>query len=287
MGSKKTVKKSNKRNPNLRLVKNGEIGSEKKKKGTGKKRENRPEKVRFGRSKRVGILLSVFLVLLFLLVGGGLYIINNYKVTTVYVDGSIHYTNEEIMDMVMEGRLGDNSLYLSLKYRDKGVENIPFIEMMDVSIEARDTIRITVYEKALAGYVRYLGRYVYFDKDGIVVETSEEETAGIPQVTWLSFDHVILHEPLPVDNPDLFNEILNITQQLAKYSLTADRIYFDSTYQVTLSFGDAKVALGENVDIDEKIMLLQSLLPNLMGKSGTLDMREYSEDTKTYSFEQD
>lgn len=287
MGSKKTVKKSNKWNPNLRLVKNGEIGSEKKKKGTGKKRENRPEKVRFGRSKRVGILLSVFLVLLFLLVGGGLYIINNYKVTTVYVDGSIHYTNEEIMDMVMEGRLGDNSLYLSLKYRDKGVENIPFIEMMDVSIEARDTIRITVYEKALAGYVRYLGRYVYFDKDGIVVETSEEETAGIPQVTGLSFDHVILHEPLPVDNPDLFNEILNITQQLAKYSLTADRIYFDSTYQVTLSFGDAKVALGENVDIDEKIMLLQSLLPNLMGKSGTLDMREYSEDTKTYSFEQD
>ena len=106
-------------------------------------------------------------------------------------------------------------------------------------------------------------------------------------MTWLSFDHVILHEPLPVDNPDLFNEILNITQQLAKYSLTADRIYFDSTYQVTLSFGDAKVALGENVDIDEKIMLLQSLLPNLMGKSGTLDMREYSEDTKTYSFEQD
>ena len=287
MGSKKTVKKSNKRNPNLRLVKNGEMGSEKKKKGTGKKRENRPEKVRFGRSKRVGILLSVFLVLLFLLVSGGLYIINNYKVTTVYVDGSIHYTNEEIMDMVMEGRLGDNSLYLSLKYRDKGVENIPFIEMMDVSIEARDTIRITVYEKALAGYVRYLGRYVYFDKDGIVVETSEEETAGIPQVTGLSFDHVILHEPLPVDNPDLFNEILNITQQLAKYSLTADRIYFDSTYQVTLSFGDAKVALGENVDIDEKIMLLQSLLPNLMGKSGTLDMREYSEDTKTYSFEQD
>lgn len=287
MGSKKTVKKSYKRNPNLRLVKNGEIGSEKKKKGTGKKRENRPEKVRFGRSKRVGILLTVFLVLLFLLVGGGLYIINNYKVTTVYVDGSIHYTNEEIMDMVMEGRLGDNSLYLSLKYRDKGVENIPFIEMMDVSIEARDTIRITVYEKALAGYVRYLGRYVYFDKDGIVVETSEEETAGIPQVTGLSFDHVILHEPLPVDNPDLFNEILNITQQLAKYSLTADRIYFDSTYQVTLSFGDAKVALGDNVDIDEKIMLLQSLLPNLMGKSGTLDMREYSEDTKTYSFEQD
>ena len=203
------------------------------------------------------------------------------------MDGSVHYTNEEIMDMVMGGRFGDNSLFLSLKYRDKGIEGIPFIEMMDVSIEAKDTIRITVYEKALAGYVKYLGRYIYFDKDGIVVETSEEQTAGIPQVTGLTFDHVILHDKLPVDKPELFDEILNITQQLDKYSLSADRIYFDSAYQVTLYFGDAKVALGDNVDIDEKIMMLQNILPSLLGKSGTLDMREYSEDTKTYSFEKD
>ncbi|MDE7248181.1 MAG: cell division protein FtsQ/DivIB [Lachnospiraceae bacterium] len=287
MGSKKTVKRGKKRNPNLRLIKNEEIGREKKKKKRGKKWESKPEKVRFSKPKRVVILVMVFLVLMSLLVGGGLYIINNYKVTTVYVDGSVHYTNEEITDMVMGGRFGDNSLYLSLKYQDKGVENIPFVETMDVSIEAKDTIRITVYEKALAGYVRYLGRYVYFDKDGIVVETSEEETAGIPQVTGLTFDYVILHEPLPVDKPELFDEILNITQQLTKYSLTADKIYFDSTYEVTLYFGDAKVLLGENVDIDEKIMKLQHILPNLLGKSGTLDMRAYSEDTKSYSFEQD
>lgn len=287
MGNKRTVKKGKKRNPNLRLIKNEEIGREKKKKSRKERREAKPEKLRFGKSKRTVILLAVFLTLLFLLIGGGLYIINNYKVTTVYVDGSIHYTNEEIMDMVMGGRFGNNSLFLSLKYRDKGIEGIPFIEMMDVSIEAKDTIRITVYEKALAGYVKYLGRYVYFDKDGIVVETSEEQTSGIPQVTGLTFDHVILHEPLPVDKPELFDEILNITQQLAKYSLSADKIYFDSAYQVTLYFGDAKIALGDNVDIDEKIMMLQNILPSLLGKSGTLDMREYSEDTKTYSFEKD
>lgn len=287
MGNKKTVKKEKKRNPNLRLVKNEETGREKKKKGRKERREVKPEKLRFGKSKRVAISLAVFFTLLLLLIGGGFYIINNYKVTTVYVDGSIHYTNEEIMDMVMGGRFGDNSLFLSLKYRDKGIEGIPFIEMMDVSIEAKDTIRITVYEKALAGYVKYLGRYIYFDKDGIVVETSEEQTSGIPQVTGLTFDHVILHEKLPVDKPELFDEILNITQQLAKYSLSADKIYFDSAYQVTLYFGDAKVALGDNVDIDEKIMMLQNILPSLLGKSGTLDMREYSEDTKTYSFEKD
>ena len=120
-----------------------------------------------------------------------------------------------------------------------------------------------------------------------MVETSEEETPGIPQVTGLSFDHVILHEKLPVENEDVFDEILNITQLLSKYSMTVDKIFFDSDYQVTLVFGDARIALGSKGDLDEKIMKLQHILPNLEGKSGTLDMRDYNEDTKTYSFEQD
>lgn len=283
MSDEKKRKKMRK-NPNLRLVRSVDPGQVRRKR---KRREKMPEKLRFGKAKRIAVLTAVLSCLLILLVGGYFYITDHYRVTTVHVDGNIHYTNEEITKMVMEGRFGDNSLFLSLKYRDRGIEGVPFVETMDVDIETKDTIRITVYEKALAGYVRYLGRYVYFDKDGIVVETSDEETAGIPQVTGLVFDHVVLHEPLPVDKPELFDEILNITQQLAKYNLSADRIYFDGAYQVTLYFGGARVALGENQDINEKIMKLQYILPDLMGKNGILDMREYSEDTKTYSFEQD
>lgn len=280
MADRRTVRKVKRRNPNLRLVRNNDIEREKRKGG-------QKEKVRFGRGKRTLILSAAFLFILTVLIAGYIYILQNYTVTTVYVDGNVHYTNEEIMDMVMGGRFGNNSLFLSLKYKDKGMENIPFIQAMDVTIEAKDTIRITVYEKALAGYVSYLGQYVYFDKDGIVVEVSTEKTEGIPQVTGLKFDRVILHDALPVEKVEVFDEILNITQQLDKYSMSADRIYFDSNYQVTLVFGEAKVALGLDGYMDEKIMKLQYILPSLIGKKGTLDMREYSEDTKSYSFEQE
>lgn len=282
MANKKTVRRNH---SNLRLVKNNDVPSGKKR--TVGKENYRNEKLRFGRRKRLliagGLFASVVLVMLF----SYEYIMRNYTVTTVFVEGNIHYTNEEIMNMVMDGKYGNNSLFLSFKYRDKGMEGIPFIQKMDVSIESKDTIRITVYEKALAGYVTYLGRYVYFDNEGTVVETSEEKTQGVPQVTGLIFDHVILHEPLPVDNPDVFDDVLNITQQLSKYNLSVDKIYFDKDYQVTLLFGDARIALGDSGDVDEKIMKLQYILPELEGKSGLLDMRDYNEDTKTYSFEQD
>ncbi len=277
MGSKRVVRKVNKKNPYLRLVKSDS--------GKEKQKEQR-EKVRFGKGKRIAVLSALICLFFGALVGGYLYIMDNYTITTVYVDGNIHYTNEEIMDMVMEGKYGNNSLLLSLKYRDKGIDNIPFIETMDVTIEEKDTVRITVYEKAIAGYVSYLGRYMYFDNDGIVVETSEEATPGIPQVTGLSYDYVILHEPLPVENPNVFQDILNITHMLSKYSLSVDKIYFSPDYQVTLIFGKVQITIGDSGDLDEKISKLQYLLPKLEGKEGVVDMREYTEETDKISFKE-
>lgn len=221
------------------------------------------------------------------LLGVLLYVQKHYTVQTVYVEGNVHYTNEEIMDMVMGGALGDNSLYLTLKYRNKEIKGVPFIETMDVSILSPDQIRINVYEKALAGYVEYLGRYMYFDKDGIIVESSDSRTSGIPQVDGLDFGYIILHEKLPVENENIFNKILDITQLLTKYGIQADRIYFDRDYDMTLYFDSVKAKIGNTDKIDEKIMKLKDILPKVEGKSGTFRMENYSEETKNITFELD
>lgn len=237
--------------------------------------------------KKTVILTAVIAVLLLGLGVAAAQVLQHYRVTTVYVEGNIHYTNEEIMDMIMEGELGDNSLYLSLKYKNKGVEGVPFVQTMDVDILAPDTIKITVYEKAMAGYIEHLGRYMYFDKDGIVVESSKERTSGIPQVTGLTFPHVVMHEKLPVENPEVFEDILDITQLLNKYGIQADKIRFDKTMHKTLYFGEARVSLGSNDNIGEKIMKLKAILPELSGKKGLLRMDNYSEEVQNITFEVD
>lgn len=221
------------------------------------------------------------------LFAGYYYITTNYTVTTVYVEGNVHYTNEEIMEMVMEGSYGHNSLYLSFKYKDKSIEGIPFIEKMDISILDPHTVKIEVYEKALAGYVEYLDRYMYFDKDGIVVESSTEITKGIPMVTGLSFDHVVLYQVLPVENEEIFGDILSITQLVNKYNLSVDRIFFGIDGTLTLYFEQVKAAFGTGENLEAKVMELQYLLPELVGKSGTLRMENYTEETKTITFEPD
>lgn len=232
------------------------------------------------------IFLAV--VIIFLVAGFGfLYLKTNYTVTNVRVEGNEHYTDEQIKDMVVDGKYGDSTLYLYLKYRNKEIKDVPFIETMEVELESADTIRIHVYEKSIAGYVEFLGRYLYFDKDGVVVESSTEQISGIPYVTGLQFDHVILYEKLPVENEEIFRLILNITQLLTKYGISTDRIYFDSAYDITLYFENVRIIIGNSNNLDEKINKLQYLLPELQGMNGTLHMENYSSDTETFTFRKD
>ncbi len=211
-----------------------------------------------------------------------------FTVTDVAVFGNEHYSTEEITRMVCSSDLERNTIYLYLKNRFGKRDPIPFIEEMDIDIVSPTTVKITVYEKAVAGYVEYLGRYLYFDRDGTVVESSTERIDGVPFVTGLKFDHMALYEPLPLeDRKDVFKLILSITQLLTKYEIAIDRIYFGSDNTITLKIGYVDVLLGTSDFIDEKINRLRFLLPELSGLKGILHMENYTGEGDRFTFERE
>lgn len=236
---------------------------------------------------RVKIRIIIALGIINIFLAAVYFLLTYYTVQNVQVDGNKHYSADEIKSMIMTGYLGDNSLYLSFKYKNKGIEGIPFVDTMDVEVQSNNTIRINVYEKALAGYVEYLGRYMYFDNEGVVVEVSKVTTKGIPQVMGLSIDHAVLHEKLPVENNDIFQNILTITKLLNKYDVLCDKIQFDSNFNVMLGYENVKVSIGALQNLDEKLMQLPQILPSLEGKKGTLDLQNYTADRKSITFEEE
>ncbi len=225
--------------------------------------------------------------IIFVLVAAVYIVLLSFTVTNVYVEGNQHYDAAEIRRIVENSWYGDNSIFLFLKYRGRSITDIPFIEKMDVDVVDRNTVRITVYEKKLAGYVDYLGCYEYFDKDGIVVESSNIKTEGVPLVTGLSFDHFIMYEPLPVKDDSVFHLILNITNLLNKFNIITDKIYFDKNKKITLYFGDVRVGLGTEALLEEKIQRLDAILPQLEGKSGYLEMGSYDKGNQNFTFTSD
>ncbi len=235
-------------------------------------------------------MLIIVLAVAAALMGGLYYFLQEFKVSTVHVSGNSRYSDDEIRAMVLDDSIiGKNALYLRFKYRNKPIKDVPFIERMDVKFDDLDTITIEVYEKAVAGYVDFLGKLMYFDREGIVVESSDEVIEGLPHVTGLKFDHCIVGKPLPVEDPEIFNEILSLTQLLTKYSIVTDGIYFSGDSSITLYLGDVRVLLGDMSYIDEKMMRLKNIQPELSGKKGVLHLENYTEnaDNSFVTFEGD
>ena len=210
--------------------------------------------------------------------------IENFKVKTVIVEGSTHYTTDEITNYVLDSKFCRNTAFVYLKYHNKSIKDVPFVEQMDVNIVDRNTVKIHVYEKYTAGCIQSLGNFVYFDNDGKVIEISEIKTENVPVVTGLSFDHFTLHEPLPIENKEVFNSILNITKLLNKYDLIADTIYFDENRNITLFFDDVRVNIGDGSNMNEQFMTLPKILPSLEGQKGVLHMEKYAEDNPNVVF---
>ncbi len=228
-----------------------------------------------------------FLISLIVICVAILVIKSRFTITSVEITGNEHYTAEQIEDQVLRGKYGHNSIYLYIKGKLGRTEDIPFVEKMDVELVSPTHVKIRVYEKAVAGYVEYLGHYLYFDKDGIVVESSTTQVEGIPFVTGLDFNYVTLHEKLPVERDEVFRLILNITQLLTKYKIRTDKIYFDKSYNITLYFKDVRVYLGTSDFIDEKINRLRFVMPQLEGHSGVLHMENYTGEGDKFTFTKD
>lgn len=244
-------------------------------------REREKIKARKRRGKGLLTALLVLMTLALLTVG----VISLFKIRTVKITGNSFYSAQEIQDRIITDRYTENSLYLYLKYKYFNKEEIPFVDKLEVSLQGPGKVKIRVYEKSVVGYVTYMGANFYFDKDGVVVESSTDVKEDIPCISGVRFSSLAMYQKLAVENDKIFGRILNITQLLKKYELSPDKIEFGKDLALTLYFGNVKVALGSNDDLEDKIGRLHDIYSDLESLSGTLHMENYTLDSKFISFE--
>lgn len=237
------------------------------------------------RGRRKGLLAAAAAALFLTL--AGVLAVTLFQIRSVEVTGNSFYTEQEIIDRVITDKYSSNSLYLYLKYKYFEPEAIPFTDKIEVSLLSPGSVRLRVYEKSIVGYVAYMGSNLYFDKDGVVVESSSVVREGVPCISGLSFSSLALYQKLAVEDEAVFDRILTITQLLKKYELSPDRISFGKELDLTLHFGEMRVALGTGGALEEKIGRLHELYPDLEGRAGVFHMENYTEASKFISFEQD
>lgn len=221
------------------------------------------------RLKRI-LLTAIFLFLVICV----LYL--TFHIDKVEVEGTKIYTEEEIKASVFTYKFLDNGLILRLydKYFKTG--SLPFVEDIDIYYEGRNTVILHVYDKTISGCIKYMGQYVYFDKEGRVLESLPRRRKEVPVVTGIQFGDFAIGEKFKVKDETLFNVIMNVSQLISHYGMSVKRIHINNG-DVTIYSGNVQVHLGEKKLYNDQIAALSEVLVTTGRKklSGTIDMENY------------
>lgn len=201
-------------------------------------------------------------------------------IRTIRFTGNSRYTSQELEEMLFPDRWDRNPVFCYFQDRFQPHRQIPFVQDYKLVFHSPFEVEVIVYEKSIVGYVSSMSSYMYFDKDGIIVESSSSRLEGVPEITGLKFSQLILYKPLPVQDPDVFQQILNLTQQLTLYQIQADEISYDSSGNASLHLGKMEVSLGKDENVDSKISVLSDILrdnPQLVNMEGVLELENYDD----------
>lgn len=223
------------------------------------------------------------IVILLLLLAGALYL-NTYKLKEIKVSGCVNVDEQVVIDAIEAQKFSGNTALLYLSNKIDPIEDIPFVEKIDIEFISKNEISVMVYEKSIAGCVEYMDSYVYFDKDGIILDVSSDIIQGVPCIKGLKFDSWEIGKKLPIDDTGKFQSILSITQLIDKYELDIDGIKFTAENEIILLHDKITIELGNGEYLEIQMMNLGSILAQLEGKEGTLYMKDFNSENATASF---
>ena len=161
------------------------------------------------------------------------------QINTIHVSGNRQYTAEQIEASIFDSRLSRNPVFCYLQYRFRPHKSIPFVQDYKLVFRSPSDVEVIVYEKSVVGYVSYMNSRMYFDKDGIIVESTSETLPGVPKIAGLSFGHI--------------------------------------EKEATLQIRSLKVELGSNSEMNGKLSELTDILRDYPDLSGTLYLDSYDE----------
>jgi len=223
-----------------------------------------------------GFVLVLLLVLFFVLC----------SVKSVAVKGSQYYSEEDIKKKLMTEPTDGNAVLFWLRYHTGQGNDVPFIQQVDIELKSMSSVEITVYEKRMTGCIRNMGEYVYFDKDGTVMEVSKDKLDGITLFTGLAASSYTLYSQLKVENTDIFRTILSLSQLIERYALAIDKVHIANQSGVTMYSGKVTIELGEQQMYDEAVAELNHMLPKVLelNQKGTIDMKGFKAGQATIIF---
>lgn len=200
-----------------------------------------------------------------------------FRVTEVTVEGNTYYSQDEVAKEFQDNVLEHNVLSFLLMDKLSLTPELPYVREYEITYPSVNHVHIRLYEKTIVAGIAYINQYIYFDNEGMVLETSDEPKEGIPLFETKSLTTFSRYSKIHMEDTGLLEQILNLANLFVHYNVNWDRVKFNDKNEVLLYAGDITVKLGKRENYDEQISALAGILEQAQKKKlkGTIDLSGY------------
>lgn len=227
----------------------------------------------------------LLLGLLMVLLCGSIFFFVYYRVEEVMVMNSNYLSESEIREMVLKGPFAGNSVLAPIFCSVDDMKEEAFINGITVKALDRNTLCIVVNEETPVGCVPFLDGYVYFDKEGIFIDSSVERDEKIPYYKELNVSKVIKGEKIPIKGKTVLNSAVIFSRIFQKNEIVPDYIVVDSAASIVLYYGNITVMLGKEQYLEDKMASVLAILPNIEADKAIVHAENVTENAKRVTVE--
>ena len=212
------------------------------------------EKRRMKRKRKLkmpGFFTRIFIILGVIIAVTAFSLSSFFTVDTIDVQGNKYFTDEEISNMA-HASTGQNIIYKlnkgnMLNYLEKN----PYIEEARVYRKLPSTIVINVKERMQIAALTYGDQFLIIDNKGTLLRITKTKPK-LTIVTGFKVKKVKLGEPVEVNSPDLFKELLSLLKSMEAGDVYFTKINITELF-ITANVYDSLVVKSKYKDLKDNI----------------------------------
>ena len=212
------------------------------------------EKRRMKRKRKLkmpGFFTRIFIILGVIIAVTAFSLSSFFTVDTIDVQGNKYFTDEEISNMA-HASTGQNIIYKlnkgnMLNYLEKN----PYIEEARVYRKLPSTIVINVKERIQIAALTFGDQFLIIDNKGTLLRITKTKPK-LTIVTGFKVKKVKLGEPVEVNSPDLFKELLSLLKSMEAGDVYFTKINITELF-ITANVYDSLVVKSKYKDLKDNI----------------------------------
>ena len=159
-----------------------------------------------------------------------------------------------------------------------GIKTDPeYVRESEITFPGFRSVNVKIYEKTILAGVKYANHYIYFDKEGMVLETTDKPKEDIAYFVSNDITDFTLYQTLSTGREELLEQMINLAGRLKYYKIMWDTVEIDAEGKATLMADKVSVRLGRKNDYDEVLSVLPDVLKTAVEtkRTGEIDLTNY------------